>query len=123
VLLGVTGALGSALMSVNLPIVQGALGLTPTEGAWIGAAYVMGGVSMNLLLIKYRQQFGLGNFLLVFLGLFAVGAVAQIFVGDPRGVFVVRLLSGVAGAAMTTFSMFYMLQAVFRLAKMALTQF
>jgi len=111
VLLGVTGALGSALMSVNLPIVQGALGLTPTEGAWIGAAYVMGGVSMNLLLIKYRQQFGLGNFLLVFLGLFAVGAVAQIFVGDPRGVFVVRLLSGVAGAAMTTFSMFYMLQA------------
>ena len=36
----------------------------------------------------------------------AVGAVAQIFVGDPRGVFVVRLLSGVAGAAMTTFNQY-----------------
>jgi MFS family permease len=110
-LLGVTGAVGSSLMSVNLPFVQGALGLTPTEVAWIGAAYVMGGVSMNLLIIKYRQQFGLGNFLAVFLGLFAFAAVAQIFIGDPHGVFFVRLLSGIAGAAMTTFSVFYLLQA------------
>ena len=111
VLLGLTGALGSALMSVNLPVIQGALGLTPTEGAWIGAAYVMGGVSMNLLIVKYRQQFGLDSFLTVFLGLFAAAAAAQIVIDHPMGVFIVRLLSGVAGAAMTTFSVFYLLQA------------
>lgn len=110
-LLGATGALGSALMSVNLPVIQGALGLSPTEGAWIGAAYVMGGVSMNLLIIKYRQQFGLGSFLKVFLGLFVLATFAQSFVEDPRGVFAVRLLSGMSGAAMTTFSIFYLLQA------------
>ncbi|WP_312164556.1 MFS transporter [Phenylobacterium sp.] len=110
-LLGVTGALGSALLTVNLPAIQGALGLEPAQGAWISAAYVMGGVAMNLLLIKYRQQFGLGSFVKVFLGLYAAAAVAQALLADPTWALAVRVVSGVAGAAMTTFTIFYMLQA------------
>ena len=61
-LLGITGGLGNALISANLPSIQGELGLTPIEAAWLPAAYLMVNVSTSLLLFKFRQQFGLRLF-------------------------------------------------------------
>jgi hypothetical protein len=40
-LVGATGGLGKALSSANLPQSQGVLGLTPVEGTWLPAAYVI----------------------------------------------------------------------------------
>src|SRR5690606_40025961 len=62
VLVGITGGLGNALVIANLPSIQGDLGLTPSQGAWLPAAYFMVNVSANLLLIKFRQQYGLRRF-------------------------------------------------------------
>ncbi|RYY82271.1 MAG: hypothetical protein EOO24_40650, partial [Comamonadaceae bacterium] len=62
VLVGLTGGLGSALITANLPTIQGQLGLTPAEGAWLPAAYVMVNVTANLLVFKFRQQFGMRLF-------------------------------------------------------------
>ncbi|MGI4878668.1 MAG: hypothetical protein ACRYG4_14405, partial [Janthinobacterium lividum] len=41
VLLGLTGGLGTALISVNTIYLQGPLGLDPSEIAWLPTAYVM----------------------------------------------------------------------------------
>lgn len=40
VLVGITGGLGNALVTANLPAIQGQLGLTPVQGAWLPAAYI-----------------------------------------------------------------------------------
>ena len=68
VLVGLTGGFGNALISANTTTLAGALGLDPAEIAWLPTVYVMTNVSANLLLIKFRQQFGLRPFAVVFLG-------------------------------------------------------
>src|SRR5438128_2528145 len=60
-LIGITGGLGNALVTVNLNFAQGTLGLYSNESAWLSAAYFM--TNANLLLVKYRQQFGLQPFI------------------------------------------------------------
>ncbi len=111
VLIGVTGSLGTALISVNLPAIQGSLGLTPTQGAWLTTIYVMTNISMNLLLVKYRQQFGIRRFTLVFLSLYTVAAFAHLFLDNYPMALALRAISGVGAAALSALAMFYMLQA------------
>src|SRR5450830_1791992 len=72
VLVAITGGLGNSLVIANLQYLQGALGATTAEMAWLPAAYVMTNVCMNLLLVKFRQQFGLRAFTEVFLVLYAL---------------------------------------------------
>src|SRR3546814_20191613 len=67
VLLGLAGGFSNGLLLANLPQIQGALGLTSVEGGWLTAAYSMTNVCMSLLLIQFRQQFGLQRFTPVFL--------------------------------------------------------
>jgi MFS family permease len=111
VLIGVTGSLGSALVQVNLPAIQGALGLTPTQGAWLTTVYIMTNISMNLLLVKYRQQFGIRRFTLVFLALYTVAAFAHLGLDTYPMALFLRAISGVGAAALSALAMFYMLQA------------
>src|SRR5205085_1931080 len=66
-IVAITGGLGNALVSVNLPYLQGSLGVYSAEIQWLPAAYVMANVSMNLLLVKFRQQYGLRLFTELFL--------------------------------------------------------
>lgn len=111
VLLGVTGSLGTALVSVNLPAIQGDLGLDPAQGAWLNTVYVTVYVSMNLLVVKYRQQYGLIRFVKVFLTAYAAATVAHLFSDSFASALTVRAVSGVVGAAMGPVTLFYMLQA------------
>jgi MFS family permease len=110
-LIGVTGSLGAALVQVNLPAIQGSLGLTPTQGAWLTTIYVMTNISMNLLLVKYRQQFGIRRFALVFLSIYTVAAFAHLALDNFPMALALRAISGVGAAALTALAMFYMLQA------------
>ncbi|MDI1366472.1 MAG: MFS transporter [bacterium] len=110
-LIGVTGSLGAALVQVNLPAIQGSLGLTPNQGAWLITIYVMTNISMNLLLVKYRQQFGIRRFALVFLSLYTVAAFAHLALDNFAMALILRAISGVGAAALTALAMFYMLQA------------
>lgn len=57
-----TGALGNAVVTANLQNLQGTFGAWSTEIAWLPAVYVMTNVSINLLLVKFRQQYGLRAF-------------------------------------------------------------
>ena len=110
-LVGITGGLGNALVTANLPTIQGQLGLTPSEGAWLPAAFVMVNITVNMLVFKFRQQYGLRLFTEIGLGLYAAVTVLHLFVGGFAMAVAVRAASGFAGAAATTLSMLYMLQA------------
>ncbi|VVT08507.1 Major Facilitator Superfamily protein [Sphingomonas sp. EC-HK361] len=112
VLLGLTGGLGSALVSANTTTLQGALGLDPAQIAWLPTIYVMTNVSINLLLIKFRQQFGLRPFALIFLGLYAVLTLGHLFVRDFWSAIVVRGASGMAGAALSSLGLYYVMQSL-----------
>lgn len=111
-LLGLTGGLGTALITVNTTQLQGSLGFDPSEIAWLPTAYVMTNTSINLLLIKFRQQFGLRPFALIFLGSYALFAFAHLFVRGFWSAVAVRAASGMAGAAVSSLALYYMMQAL-----------
>lgn len=111
-LLGLTSGVGTALVGINLPILQGELGLDPQQGTWISVTYAIFSVSMNLLLIKYRQQFGLTNFAKVFVAVYAVAAVGHLLTGTFLGSLILRAISGVSGAALGSLGVMYMTQAL-----------
>jgi MFS family permease len=110
-LVAVTGGLGNSLVIANLPYLQGALGATTAEMAWLPAAYVMTNVSMNLLLVKFRQQFGLRAFTEVFLALYALVTFGHLFVNDLNSAIAVRAAHGMVGAALNSLGLYYMVQA------------
>ncbi|CAN5783479.1 MFS transporter [soil metagenome] len=105
------GGLSNALVSANLQNLQGSLGAYAAEMAWLPAAYVMSNVSMNLLLVKFRQEFGLRAFTEVFLVLYALVAFAHLFVRDVGSAIAVRAAHGMTGAALSSLGLYYMLQA------------
>jgi len=111
-LVGITGGLGNALVSANLPFLQGQLGLTPAQGSWLVAAYAMVNVTANLLAFKFRQQYGIRLFAEIGLGLYAALAVLHLFVGTFETTVLMRAASGFAGAACSTLGTLYMLQSL-----------
>lgn len=112
VLIGLTGGLGTALLNANLPTIQGQLGLTPVQGAWLPAAYVMVNVTVNLLVFKFRQQYGMRLFAELGLALYAVVTLLHLYVEGFEMALLVRAVSGVVGAATSTLAVLYMLQVV-----------
>lgn len=110
-LVALTGGLGNSLVIANLPYLQGALGATTAEMAWLPAAYVMTNVSMNLLLVKFRQEFGLRAFTEVFLVLYALVAFGHLYVNDLNSAIAVRAAHGMVGAALSSLGLYYMIQA------------
>jgi MFS family permease len=110
-LVTLTGGLGNALVTVNLINLQGVLGAYSAETNWLPAAYVMGNAGMNLLLVKFRQQYGLRAFTEFFLILYALVTFAHLFVNDLGSAIAVRVAHGMAGAALSTLGLYYTLQA------------
>ncbi|GAA4217270.1 MFS transporter [Sphingomonas endophytica] len=111
ILVGLTSGFGNALVSANTAPLAGALGLDPAEIAWLPTVYVMTNVSINLLLIKFRQQFGLRPFAIIFLSLYLLLTLGHLFVRDFWSAVLVRGASGMAGAALNTFALYYLMQA------------
>ncbi|MCC2978038.1 MFS transporter [Sphingomonas sp. PL-96] len=110
-LVSAAAGLGNALVSANLPQIQGELGLTPVEGAWLPAAYVMTNISANLILMKARQQFGMRTF--AEWGIVAYLAVTGLYliVSGYHAAVLVRAVAGFASAPLSTLAIFYVLQA------------
>ena len=111
-LIGITGGLGNALVTVNLNFAQGTLGLNTDESAWLTGAYFMTNVTANLLLVKYRQQFGLQPFIRYTLAAYAATTVMHLFVHDFETSVAVRAASGVAASGLTTLTILYFFQAL-----------
>lgn len=112
VLLGLAGGFINGLLTANLPQIQGALGLTNVEGGWLTAAYSMTNICMSLLLIKFRQQFGIQRFARIVLIGFLVLNFAQLFVHSYGMELVVRGASGLVASGLSTLALFYIMQAM-----------
>lgn len=112
VLVALTGGLGNALITANLGLVQGSLGLYSDEVAWLPAAYVMTNICANLVLIKYRMQFGLQPFVRWMLLSYLLVTIAHLFVHGFATAVAVRAVSGIAASGLSTLSVLYMMQAM-----------
>ena len=112
IIVGLTGGFGNALIAANTVTLQGALGLDPVQIAWLPTVYVMTNVSINLLMIKFRQQYGLRPFALIFLGLYCVLTAAHLFVHGFASAILVRAASGMAGAPLSSLCLYYMMQSL-----------
>ncbi|MDM0078638.1 MFS transporter [Variovorax sp. J2P1-59] len=110
VLVGLTGGLGAALVTANLSTIQGELGLTPVQGAWLPAAYVMANVTVNLLVFKFRQQYGIRLFAEMGLGVYAALTLMHLLVHNFEMALLVRAASGFAAATTATLAVQYMQQ-------------
>lgn len=110
-LVALTGGLSNALVAANLPYLQGALGAYAWEMQWLPAAFVMTSMSANLLLVKFRQQFGLRLFTEIFLVLYVLIAAAHLFVHGLGSAIAVRAAHGLCGAALSSLGIYYMIQA------------
>lgn len=94
-----TGALGNAVVTANLQLLQGTFAAWSTEIAWLPAVYVMTNVSINLLLVKFRQQFGLRAFTEGFLVLYVLVTFFHLFVNDLSSAMMVRAAHGMVRGA------------------------
>ena len=111
VLVGITGGLGNALVLDNLPQLQGALGAYLYEIEWLPVAYAMTNLAINLLMIRFREQFGLRLFTSGFVALYALVTLGHLCLHSFNTAIAVRAASGMAGAALTTLAIYYMIQA------------
>lgn len=106
-----TGALGNAVVTANLQNLQGTFAAWSTEIAWLPAVYVMTNVSVNLLLVKFRQQYGLRAFTEGFLVLYVLVTFFHLFVNDLSSAIMVRAAHGMVAAALSSLGMYYQIQA------------
>lgn len=111
VLLWLTQGLGMNLVAVNLPQLQGVFGASLNEASWLMAAYMAPNVSLTLILMKVRTQFGLRAFTELGLVVFLLASLLHLFVRDLHAAVAVRFIAGMAAAPMSTLGFLYMLEA------------
>lgn len=112
ILVGLTGGLGNALVIVNIAELRTGLELSAVQAAWLPTAYVMTNISASLLLIKFRQQYGLRVFTLIALGLYALLSLTYLLTADHWLTLAVRAASGFVAAALTPLCLFYVTQVL-----------
>lgn len=106
-----TGSIGNAMVTANTQQLAGAMGVTTTEAAWLPVVYVMTNACMNLLLIKFRQQYGLRLFAEIFLTAYVVISLGALYFDDYGSSLVTRAAAGMAAAALSSLGFLYTLQA------------
>ncbi|WP_455272129.1 MFS transporter [Rhizobium herbae] len=110
-LLFLTQGLGMNLLNANIYQLQGSLSATTSEIAWLSAAYMAPYASMSIALFKIRAQYGLRRFAELSIICFVFASVLNLFVSDLHSATVVRFLSGMAAAPLSTLGFLYMLEA------------
>ncbi len=71
----------------------------------------MTNVSINLLLVKFRQQYGLRAFTEGFLVLYVLVTFFHLFVNDLSSALMVRAAHGMVAAALSSLGIYYQIQA------------
>ncbi len=111
VLVAMVGSLGNAAVTANIQNLQGALSITAAEAAWLPVVFVMTNACMNLILVKFRMQYGLRLFTQIFLGVFVLTCAAHLLVHNYESTLVVRAVAGMASAGLSSLGFLYLIQA------------
>lgn len=112
VVFGLAAGFFNGLLVANLQQIQGALGITAVEVNWLNAAYSIANVCASLLLMKFRQRFGIGALARITLPGFALVSFAQLFLGNYHMELLLRGFSGVVGSGLSSFCLFYIMQGM-----------
>jgi MFS family permease len=110
VLLFVTQGLGMNLVNANIYQLQGSFSATTAEVSWLSAAYMAPYASLSIALFKIRTQYGLRRFAEFSIICFVFAAVLNLLVTDLHSAIVIRALSGIAAAPISTLGFLYMLE-------------
>jgi MFS family permease len=111
VLLGISGGFGNALVSVNSSTLLGSLGFESNEIAWIPTAYSMTYVTMNLILVRFRQQYGLRLFSVLALSSFSAIMALHLAIEGFGSALLIHAAAGCAAAPLTSLSVYYLMSA------------
>ena len=112
ILLSITAGLSNGLLLANLSQIQGALGLTSVEGAWLVTAYAVGNASMAMLVVKLRQQLGMQCTSRFFLLGFVALAGLQLSSYSYGSELALRAVGGMIAAGFGPLGMFYVMQGL-----------
>ncbi|GAA5095876.1 MFS transporter [Bartonella acomydis] len=103
--------LGANVVQSNIVHLTGGFHATLTETTWLVAAYMAPNVSVAIMLIKIRYQFGLRAFAELSILGFVLVCVLQLFVTDLRSALIIRFFAGIAAAPMASLALLYMMEA------------
>jgi MFS family permease len=109
-LLALTQGLGMNLITANLTQIQGSLGATTNESMWLVAAYLAPNVSLSVILVKIRNQYGLRPFAELGILAFVLVSLLHLFVTDLTSAMAVRFFSGIVASPMSSLAFLYMLE-------------
>ncbi|WP_375703245.1 MFS transporter [Bartonella sp. AD13SXNS] len=103
--------LGANIVQSNIVHLTGDFHATLTETTWLVAAYMAPNVSIAIMLIKIRYQFGLRAFAELSILGFVLVCVLQLFVTDLRSALIIRFFAGIAAAPLASLALLYMMEA------------
>lgn len=107
----ITQGLGMNLVMANIYQLQGAFSATVAEVAWLSAAYMAPYATLSIALFKIRAQYGLRPFAELSIVVFVVASCLNLFVTDLHSALVIRFVSGMAAAPLSTLGFLYILEA------------
>ncbi|MET3559369.1 MFS family permease [Bartonella japonica] len=103
--------LGANVVQSNIVHLIGDFHATLAETTWLVAAYMAPNVSVAIMLIKIRYQFGLRAFAELSILGFVLVCVFQLFVTDLRSALIIRFFAGIAAAPLASLALLYMMEA------------
>ncbi|MBX4335867.1 MFS transporter [Bartonella raoultii] len=103
--------LGANVVQSNIIYLTGDFHATLTETTWLVAAYMAPNVSVAIMLIKIRYQFGLRAFAELSILSFVLVCILQLFVTDLRSALIIRFFAGIAAAPLASLALLYMMEA------------
>ncbi|WP_455476928.1 MFS transporter [Bartonella sp. B41] len=103
--------LGATVVQSNIIQLTGDFHATTTETMWLVAAYMAPNVSVAIMLIKIRYQFGLRAFAELSILGFVLVCIFQLFVTDLNSALIIRFFAGIAAAPLASLALLYMMEA------------
>ncbi|MCL6653622.1 MFS transporter [Agrobacterium rubi] len=107
----VTQGMGMHIVMANIYQLQGEFSATVAEVAWLSAAYMAPYATFSIALFKIRQQYGLRPFAEISIICFVLASCLNLFVTDLHSAIVVRFVSGMAAAPLSSLGFLYILEA------------
>jgi hypothetical protein len=110
--IGATAAFANATVTVNISNLSGGFAAYVAEISWFPAIYVAANACTNTMLVKGRAQFSMPTLMRWLLVVYAFVTAMQFIAPGFAAQALVRFVSGVVAAGMTTMAIFYLLQSM-----------
>lgn len=118
--LSLVSGMQNGLLTASLAQIRGELSLTLEESGWVQVAYFMTYAFLSPFYFKLRQHFGLTRFMRWILSLLLVSNLLQALLASYEMELLARGISGLATAGFVTLGIYYLMQAVSGMGKMAM---